>query len=120
MARKAASATPKRIKISGSRAGRLYKLLTLLASGSTLRPQLLKKLKVGMRTFYRDVDLLRDCGVSIETEDSGYALSERLEDALGKLPFPDPELTFSDVLILMKGRTNSHSKLKNLLTELSK
>lgn len=108
------------VKISGERAGRLYKLLKLLSSSSLARPQLLRKLNVGMRTFYRDVDLLRECGISIETQDGSYSLHGSFEQALSHLPFPDPELTFGDVVTLMKGRTGSHQRLRKLFNQLTK
>jgi biotin operon repressor len=109
-----------RVKISGERAGRLYKLLKLLSSNSLARTQLLRKLNVGMRTFYRDVDLLRECGVSIETEEGGYSLHGSFEQALAHLPYPDPELTFGDVVTLMKGRSSSHQRLRKQFTQLTK
>lgn len=106
--------------ISTDRAGRLYRLLRLLSGGPTARPALLKRLRVGMRTFYRDVDLLRECGVEIETGNGGYALRESLEQALDRIPFPNPELTFGDVLVLMKGRSTSHQKLRRHFDSLTK
>lgn len=107
-------------RVSGQRAGRLYRLLKILGEGPSPRPRLLKRLKVGMRTFYRDVDLLRECGVEIDTVPDGYALRGSLEDALGSVPFPNPELTFGDVLVLMRGRSASHQKLRRLFDELSR
>ncbi len=94
--------------ISADRAGRLYRLLKQVANtGPTSRPQLLKRLKVGMRTFYRDIDLLRGCGIIIHAEPKGYTLQVTLDEALAKLPFPNPELTFGDVLQLIKGRSSA-------------
>lgn len=120
MAKKTASSKSTRVKISDSRAGRLYRMLKALSTNNSSRSSLLKKLKVGMRTFYRDVDLLRACQIPIETIDEGYSLNESLDDALSRLPFPDPELTFGDVVTLMKGRTTSHQKLKRIFESLSK
>lgn len=107
-------------RISSARAGRLYRLLKILANGSTSRATLLKKLKMGMRTFYRDVDLLRECGVPVEAKSDGYVLGESLDSALDRVPFPDPELTFGDVVQLMKGRSASHQKLKRLFESLTR
>ena len=118
MARKTA-ATAGEAKVSADRAGRLYKLLKQVANYPVSRAQIAKKLKIGLRTFYRDVDLLRECGVDIVTRDGGYELQGKLEDALGKVPFPNPELTFGDVLLLMKGRTASHQRLKRFFRELT-
>jgi predicted DNA-binding transcriptional regulator YafY len=119
MAAKTASAA-KRMRVSGQRAGRLYKLLKQLEKGPASRTQLVKRLKVGTRTFYRDIDLLRECGVKVETENDGYSLKTTLDAALQKLPFPDPQLTFGDVVTLQKGRTQSHKKLKGLLDNMTR
>lgn len=108
------------LKVSGQRAGRLYNLLKLLEHDARPRTQLLRKLKVGMRTFYRDIDLLRECGVNIETQEDGYLLADNFDAALSRLPFPDPELTFGDVVVLMKGRSASHQKLRKLFASLTK
>lgn len=108
------------VRISGDRAGRLYRLLKILESSPATRAQLLKRLKVGMRTFYRDVDLLRECGVNIETRDSGYELHDAIDVALGRLPYPDPELTFGEVLDLMRGRSASHLKLRKQFANLTR
>lgn len=117
---KASAGQGMRVKISGERAGRLYKLLRLLSANPIARPQLLRKLSVGMRTFYRDVDLLRECGINIETQEGSYSLDGTLEQALAHLPFPDPELTFGDMVTLMKGRSGSHQKLRKIFAQLTK
>lgn len=120
MDHKTAASQAGRVKISEERAGRLYKLLKLLAHDSLARATLLRKLSVGMRTFYRDVDLLRECGVAIETHEGAYQLLGTLEQALAQLPFPDPELTFGDVLALMKGRSGAHQKLRRVFGQLTR
>ncbi|QDU61640.1 hypothetical protein Pan216_25010 [Planctomycetes bacterium Pan216] len=109
-----------RVKISGTRAGRLYRLLKILSKGSAPRVRLLRGLRVGMRTFYRDIDLLRECGVQIDVGEDGYTMPGKLEDAISRIPFPDPELTFGDVALLMKGRTKSHQRLKQQFERLTK
>lgn len=120
MAKASGRSAAQRAHISGNRAGRLYKLLKVLSNGSASRAHLLKSLKMGMRTFYRDIDLLRECGVKIETAESGYTLLTSLEDALQQLPFPDPDLTFGDVVALMKGRSKSHQKLRQIFDQVSR
>lgn len=119
-AQKSVAAPAEQAKVSGERAGRLYRLLKILSGGSTPRTQILKKIKVGMRTFYRDLDLLRACGIDIQTVPGGYGLGQSLDDALYQLPFPDPELTFGDVATLMKGRSSSHAKLQRLFERLTR
>jgi hypothetical protein len=100
--------------ISMERAGRLYHLVAALAEGVQTRATLMKRLRSGLRTFYRDLDLLRTLGVDLRTEADGYALHTSLEEALACVPFPDPELTFGDVMTLMRGRSQAHRKLKHL------
>ena len=106
------SAAENRSTITDDRAGRLYRLVQLLSKGRMNRASLLKKLKVGVRTFYRDVDLLRGCGVSLETAEDGYELKDDVEKALFKIPFPDPELSFGDVMNLVKGKGPSQTRLR--------
>lgn len=120
MAKKATRSTVPAIRISGERAGRLYKILKVLDGGPATRAQLLKTLKTGMRTFYRDVDLLRECGIRIDTVENGYELHDKLSDAVNQLPFPEPNLTFGDVLSLMKGRSKSHQKLRGMFEKITK
>src|SRR5688572_7489176 len=62
MEKKRSGAAPMRPSISADRAGRLYKLLVALGEEPQDRENLAKRLKVGVRTFFRDVDLLRECG----------------------------------------------------------
>lgn len=109
-----------RVHVSEARAGRLYKLLKLVAAGTVPRETLLRKLKTGMRTFYRDIDLLRACGVVVQIRGDGYRLKGPLSDALDVLPFPDPELTFGDVESLMRGRTPTHAKIRQLFLKITK
>ena len=105
------------VGITRDRAGRLYHLLAALAEGAQSRSALMRRLRSGLRTFYRDLDLLRTLGVDLRTEADGYALHSSLEEALGLVPFPDPELTFGDVMTLMRGRSQAHRKLKTLFQE---
>jgi biotin operon repressor len=121
MAARSGAGDGDRNRVSADRAGRLYRLLRLVSTtGPAPRPQLLKRLKVGMRTFYRDIDLLRSCGIVIQTAGNGYSLPLSLDEALQRLPFPDPELSFGDVLALMKGKTGSHERLRKLFVSISR
>ena len=120
MAKKSAANKVKRNRISMARAGRLFRLVKVLAVGAVPRAQLLKKLRVGMRTFYRDVDLLRECGIEVDTKDSSYALVGKLDDALHRLPYPDPELTFGEVTSLMKGVSGSAKKLRQQFEQMTR
>ncbi|WP_439620638.1 hypothetical protein [Gemmata sp.] len=105
------------VTLTNQRAARLYRLLTLLGDGPQTRPQLLRRLKLDVRGFYRDLEALRDLGVEVATgEDNRYALAGGLDDALAKLPFPDPGLNFRDVQQLAKGDTTAHRKLKKRIS----
>jgi hypothetical protein len=73
----------------------------------------LRRLKLDVRGFYRDLESLRGLGIEIHIgDDTRYALLSNLEDALARLPFPDPGLNFRDVQQLAKGDTAAHRKLK--------
>ncbi len=105
--------------LTGQRTTRLFRLLTLLGDGSRSRQQILRKLKVDVRGFYRDLEVLRGLGIEVHTgENNHYSLHLDLEDALARLPFPDPDLTFRDVQQLAKGDTAAHRKLKQRINTL--
>ena len=73
-----------------------------------------------MRTFYRDLDLLRSAGVDIGLENGKYSLDCALKDSLELLPFPDPELSFAEVLALGKAASRPGRKLKKLYLKLTR
>ena len=98
--------------IAPHRAARLFRLLTLLGGRAQSRPGLLKKLRVDLRSFYRDIEYLRGLGVDITAAHGGYVLSAALDDALGRLPFPDPGLSVRDVMHLLNGSISAKKKLR--------
>ncbi|MFO0938075.1 MAG: hypothetical protein U0798_16350 [Gemmataceae bacterium] len=98
--------------IAPHRAARLYRLLTLLGGRTQSRPGLLKKLRVDLRSFYRDIEYLRSLGIEITVARGGYVLIASLDDSLGRLPFPDPGLTVRDVLHLLNGSVSAKKKLR--------
>lgn len=99
--------------LTGPRTSRLFRLLTLLGDGPQTRQQILRKLRIDVRGFYRDLEALRGIGIEIHTQEGNrYALSTRLSDALARLPFPDPGLNLRDAQQLAKGETAAHRKLK--------
>jgi len=105
---------------SQRRAARLYRLLQSLSQGARGRAQLLRHLRVGMRTFYRDLELLRAAGIELTLENGKYSLSGSLKDSLELLPFPDPELSFADVLALGKAASQPGRKLRKLYLKLTR
>lgn len=106
-------------QLTAERAGRLYRLVKLLAGGNCSRHHLTKRLRVGTRTCYRDIDVLRECGVRVDTVAGGYALGESMDAALFKVPFPDPNLSFGDMLTLMRGRSASHRRLQRVVASIA-
>lgn len=102
------------VTLTAPRAARLYRLLTLLGAGPQTRAALLRRLKIDVRGFYRDLESLRALGIDVSTsgDDPKYALDGELDDALEKLPFPDPGLNVRDALQLANGTTAAHRRLK--------
>ncbi len=115
MARKKAGPPP--AALTAQRAARLYKLLTLLGDGPQTRRLLLSRLKLDVRGFYRDLETLRAFKIDVAPGfDTRYALAGALDDALSKLPFPDPGLNVRDALQLANGTSPAHRKLKQRVT----
>lgn len=99
--------------LTAQRAGRLYRLLTFLGDGPQTRPALLRKLKLDVRGFYRDLEALRALGIEVAPgDDHKYALAGGVDAALARLPFPDPGLNVREALQLANGTTAAHRKLK--------
>lgn len=99
--------------LTSTRVSRLYKLLVLLAAGPHSRKVLLSRLKLDLRSFYRDLETVRQMGIAIVIADNGkYTLTGTLDDALGRLPFPDPGLNVREALQLANGSTAAHRKLR--------
>jgi len=102
------------------RAARLFHLLQLLGRGPRSREVLIHRLRVNVRGFYRDLETLQKLGIAITLTGRGYTLTVELNEALARLPFPDPGLTFVEAQQLAKGRTAAHRKLKQLIAQMSK
>ena len=109
--------TPEREAVTPERSVRLCRLIQLLAGGPKKREALAKRLRLDVRGFYRDLDLLRKSGVTIELESGSYHLQQQREEAIDLLPFHDPLLTIGDVRQLSKGRSTAHRKLKQKLEQ---
>jgi hypothetical protein len=110
--------TPKRTDgghLTAPRTARLIKLLTLLGKGSQKRETLMKKLKLDERSFYRDVESLRELGVVIVANDTKYDLVGELKDALAVLPMPGMSISIADARVLARGTTSAHRKFQQLL-----
>lgn len=107
----AAGVTPERFV-------RLYRMVKLLAGSPQTRDALARRLRLDVRGFYRDLDLLRSAGVSIALAAGRYALQQDIEDALASLPFPDPRLTLGAIKTLAKGRGAVHRSLAETIARI--
>src|SRR4051794_26479883 len=85
------------VHITLARAARLHRLVATLGAGPGTREALLATLDVGLRTFYRELELLKKCGIKIRMEKKAYVLRSTAAEAEGRLPFPDPQLSFAEM-----------------------
>lgn len=104
--------------VTAERAARLHRLLTLLAAGSQTRDGLRRRLKMDVRSFYRDLELLRAAGINVPLRDRNYSLDIDAATAYRLLPFPDPHLTLGDAVQLARGSSPAHRKLKKLISQI--
>src|SRR5436190_1640700 len=104
------SATEARASVTPDRFARLYLLLTVLAKSPQPRAALAKRLKLDVRGFYRDLEVLRLAGVSIELSKGKYYLRDTITAARERLPFPDPLLTVGEVTQLARGSGAAHKR----------
>ena len=118
--KRGASGVSETQSVTADRAARLYKLLRLLAAGPQKRDTLIKRLRLDIRGFYRDLELLHRSGIAIELAKHRYTLEEEADEAIARLPFPDPRLTLGEVQQLAKGRTRVHRKLQQLVAQIVK
>jgi predicted DNA-binding transcriptional regulator YafY len=119
MAKKRSSLTPSPSKtVTPDRAARLYRLLRLLGTGPQTREALMRRLRLDVRGFYRDLEVLREAGIDIQLRDRRYTLENDEAEALSRLPFPDPHLNLGEAVELSKGRTASHRKLKQQINQI--
>ena len=106
--------------VTSERAARLHKLLKLLGTGTKTRATLIRKLKLDVRGFYRDLELLRAANIPVSLQARGYVLEEDVDVAVSRLPFPDPHLTLGEAQALAKGRSAAHKKMKQQIDQIMK
>ena len=64
------------VSLTSQRAARLFRLLSLLGEGPLTRHQILRKLRIVVRGFYRDLEALRGLGVEVVfADDNRYSLA---------------------------------------------
>ena len=105
------------VHITLARASRLHRLVAILAEASRDREALLAQLRVGLRTFYRELELLRRCGIKVRLEAKRYTLRTTAAEAEGRLPFPDPQLSFAEMAELARGPGEAARRLADLLAQ---
>ncbi len=103
------------VHITLGRAARLHRLVMLLAERPRTRDEVLSALAIGLRTFYRELELLNRCGVKIQHKDKAYLLQSTAEQAEGRLPFPDPQLSFAEMAELSRHPGEAAKRLALLL-----
>ncbi len=112
------SATPRRrpvVQITLGRASRLHRLVRMLATGPTARDTLLDQLAIGLRTYYRELDLLKRCGIKVKRDGKTYHLTSSIPEAEERLPFPDPQLSFAEMAELAAHPGNAAKRLAQIL-----
>jgi predicted DNA-binding transcriptional regulator YafY len=78
----------------------------------------MQRLHLDVRGFYRDLELLRDSGITIDLEGRRYRLLEKTATAIARLPFPDPRLTLGEAIQLARGRSQAHRKLQRQIADI--
>jgi len=107
------------VEITAARAARLHRLVLLLRDKPQTRAYLCRQLGLDVRTFYRDLDLLRSWGLGLPLREQRYTLELEWPAVYALLPFPDPRLSLAEAQQLAAGRTAAHRKLKALLAEIT-
>jgi hypothetical protein len=77
----------------------------------------LSELRIGLRTFYREWELLERCGVKVRHRSKLYFLGATAEQAEGRLPSPDPQLSFAEMAELARCDCAAGRRLAALLAE---
>lgn len=103
------------VHITLARAARLHRLVRLLGLGPRSREEILNELAIGLRTFYRELELLNRCGVKVQFKNKAYRVQSTTEQAEGRLPFPDPQLSFAEMAELSRHPGGAAKRLAELL-----
>ena len=119
MAKKTTSPSPS-TAVTAERAARLFRLLMLLGRGPQTRAGITRRLRLGIRGFYRDLEALRLVEIIVDLEKGRYVLTGELKGIIDRLPFPDPGLNLGEARQLCKGRSRAHYKLRKLIQQIVK
>jgi predicted DNA-binding transcriptional regulator YafY len=115
MSRSPSSRRRPMVHITLHRAARFHHLVTFLAKSPRSRTDILSHLRIGLRTFYRELDFLKRCGVRIRHQQKLYHLLPTAEEAEGRLPFPDPQLSFAEMAELARCDCPAGRRMAELL-----
>lgn len=115
MAKRAFSKRPPAVHVTQQRASRLHRLVVFLAVAPNGRSAVLAELRIGLRTFYRELELLKKRGIKVRFSKKLYHLVGTREDAEGRLPVPDPELSFAEMAELARCPCPAGLRLAELL-----
>lgn len=115
MAKRATSKRPPAVHVTLQRAARLHRLVVFLATAPNGRTAVLTELRIGLRTFYRELELLKKRGIKVRFIKKLYHLIGTRDDALGRLPVPDPELSFAEMAELASCPCPAGLRLAELL-----
>ena len=113
MARKKSESSPSSLSLP--RAKRLCRFLTMISESSRSRRIIMTRLKLDLRTFYRDLEYLRSLGIEITYYHESYQMVGSLDEALHRIPFPDPGLSVREAILLARGHSEAHRKLRRRL-----
>jgi hypothetical protein len=103
------------VHITLGRAARLHHLVMFLAAAARSRESVLAELRIGLRTFYRELELLKRSGVKVQQKEKAYRLLSTAEQAEGRLPFPDPQLSFAEMAELARCPGEAGRRLSEML-----
>ena len=101
--------------ITFARASRIHRLVRLLTESPRRRDDLLADLQIGLRTFYRELELLQRRGLKVSRLLKDYRIKGTLAAAEARLPFPDPQLSFAEMAELAKLPGETPRRLAELL-----
>jgi predicted DNA-binding transcriptional regulator YafY len=120
MAKRKPKSVPATGAVTAERAARLVRLLKFLGNGPQTRTNIMKKLRLGVRGFYRDLESLRQVAIEVQFTHGRYRLAEHMALALERLLFPDPGLTLGEARQLARGRSKAHKKIRDLLSKIER
>jgi hypothetical protein len=115
MSNKPSSRRRPSVHITLQRAARLHRLVRYLAEHPRTRDAILSHLGLGLRTYYRELELLKRFGVKVRHREKLYTLMSTAEQAEGRLPFPDPQLSFAEMAELARCPCEAGKRLAELL-----